>query len=193
MADCLARNLEVKVRCGAAGLRAVRERAAVAGLGPFHRCRQVDAYFNVAHGRLKLRVITSDDGQRSAELIAYARPDRVGMRWSVYRRVPIAIEQAAALRDALATTAGIAAVVDKAREVAVYGRTRIHLDTVRDLGEFVEVETVADGLGDGLATAELERIVALLGLSAYETIAGSYADLATATRRPAGDDAPGSG
>lgn len=61
--------------------------------------------------------------------------------------------------------------------MAIHGYTRIHLDTVRDLGELVEVETVADGLGDGLATAALERIVALLGLNAYETIAGSYADL----------------
>jgi adenylate cyclase class IV len=51
------------------------------------------------------------------------------------------------------------------------------------LGEFVELETVIDGPDDGDAADELAAIADALGLGAYATIAGSYADLIVQQRR----------
>lgn len=180
-----ARNLELKVRCREPDLDGVRRRAEAAGIGAFRRLRQVDTYFAVAKGRLKLRQIVAADDASAAELIAYARPDEAGPRWSAYHRVPVAAAEAAPLKAALASTAGILAVVDKTREVAIHRRTRIHLDRVRGLGAFVELETVV-AAGDDGAAAELAETAALLGLDRYEVIAGSYGDLI----RPAGSGSP---
>ncbi|MEA2511825.1 MAG: hypothetical protein QOJ59_1312 [Thermomicrobiales bacterium] len=173
----MARNLELKVRCPPGDLSIVRERAQQFGVSPFVHLRQVDTYFAVAHGRLKLREISPSEGARSAELIAYARPDQAGPRWSSYRRVPVPAADASELRAALAETVGVAAVVTKTRDVAILGRTRIHLDSVAGLGEFVELETVIEGQDEGDAAEELAEVADALGLGAYERIAGSYGDL----------------
>jgi adenylate cyclase class IV len=177
------RNLELKVRCSPSELLAIRKRAERTNIGPFSRLRQVDTYFAVAHGRLKLREITSADGEPFAELIAYSRPDELGPRWSAYRRITVSAGDASNLRAALAETTGVVAVVAKTRDVAIHGRTRIHLDVVEGLGEFVELETVVGDGDDGGAAQELATIAGALGLGACATIAGSYADLIVHQRR----------
>jgi predicted adenylyl cyclase CyaB len=91
--------------------------------------------------------------------------------------VPVPAADASELRAALAETVGVAAVVTKTRDVAILGRTRIHLDSVEGLGEFVELETVIEGQDEGDAAEELAEVADALGLGAYERIAGSYGDL----------------
>lgn len=172
------RNLEVKVACDPGALSDIRERAARLGAGPFTRLEQVDTYVRVPLGRLKLRVIRSDTGS-AAELIGFRRPDEAGSRWSAYHRVALDPSAAAGVREALELTCGIATTVVKVREVAIWSRTRIHLDTVAGLGTFVELETVA-GPGDGDAIlAEHEAVIAALKLRRWPVVAGSYSDLMT--------------
>lgn len=175
-----ARNLELKVRCAPGDLERVRARADAAGIGPFHRMRQIDTYFRVSQGRLKLRAIEPDSGPGAVEMIAYHRADLPGSRWSHYHRVPLDGAAADGLRQALADVAGVLAVVDKTREVAIARRTRIHLDRVRGLGDFVELETVVAGDEDAAGAEvelELDTIGRTLGLDAYAVVAGSYSDL----------------
>jgi adenylate cyclase class IV len=141
--------------------------------------RQIDTYFAVPRGRLKLRQIAGPGEVGSAELIGYARPDVAGARWSAYDLVPVAPDDVPALKRALAATVGIRAVVTKEREVGVLRRTRVHLDNVEGLGCFVELETVvAAGDDEAGAAGELADVAALLGLEGLEPIAGSYAELA---------------
>ncbi len=181
------RNLELKVRCGESLLVAARTHLLAAGV-PLARFAQVDTYFAVASGRLKLREIRPEDGDPTAELIAYARPDVTGPRWSVYRTVPVLLAEAAGLKVALAETVAVLTVVAKTREVGRRGRTRVHLDVVAGLGTFVELEMVVDMEEDGSAEAELAAMAALVGIDPHgaDVVAGSYADLLLAAREAAG-------
>src|SRR5262245_10720332 len=107
------RNLELKVRCSEAGLVDVRQRL-LASETPLAALRQIDTYFAVPHGRLKLREIAGPgDGERAAEMIGYTRPDLTGARWSSYERVPLDPTDAPALIRALTATIGPRAVVTK--------------------------------------------------------------------------------
>src|SRR5437899_571119 len=104
-----ARNIEIKARCpDLAAARAVAcELCGDSGIIE----RQLDTYFRVPHGRLKLREI---EGQ-AAVLIAYSRPDEASARASAYRLVPA--PDPAALKAALAETLGVRGAVRKRREI----------------------------------------------------------------------------
>jgi predicted adenylyl cyclase CyaB len=171
-------NLEIKVACTAEHHALIRVRLASRRLNSVEQLRQVDTYFHVSQSRLKLRETTTSAGQ-SAELIQYWRPDECGARTSSYRRVPLGIEQVADLKAALNEALAVLATVRKERTVAIWQSTRIHLDSVEQLGHFVELETI---LGDGDAhskasRAEFESVVDWLGLAGLESIPGSYSDL----------------
>ncbi len=170
-------NVESKTRC--ADLRTVAELAAAAGARRAGLLRQVDTYFDVEPGRLKLReehgVGTDADAWSTAELIRYRRADELRARVSVYERTEIADPEAT--RATLAAEHGVRAVVEKQRELWLLGATRIHLDRVVGVGSFVELETVADGEAGGAERSEHDRVFDVLGLDPDETVAGSYADL----------------
>ena len=169
------RNLELKVSAGDEAFADIVERAR--RLGEFRSMSQVDTYFAVPTGRLKLREI-SDGDVRRAELIGYSRPDESGARWSEYCRADFEPSQIAPLIAMMKQTIGVRTTVRKQRDVVVTGRTRIHLDTVEGLGHFVELETVVgDEDGDAGAGAELAAVAEALGLNDLPVVAGSYSDL----------------
>lgn len=183
-----ARNLEIKVECGEAGLADVRQRLERRGTRLSSRLRQVDTYFRVPHGRLKLREILDYDhpaGAR-AELIGYVRPDKAASRWSTYHVTAIAPGEVASLLASLEATIGRLVQVAKRRDVAILDATRIHLDEVEGLGAFIELETVIDGQSEDAATVEHRRIVAELGLDRWPPISGSYSDLLMPSSRSDG-------
>lgn len=134
--------------------------------------RQRDVYFEVPHGRLKLRYENDGIGQ----LIAYERPDQPGVRASHYRVIPVLAggELERALTDAL----GALAEVRKTRCLFLYDGVRIHLDRVEGLGRFIELEAPVDSWED---QADRERLLEdlweALGVQAEEFVAGSYCDL----------------
>ena len=164
------------MRCDAEGLAAVERRLHDAGhaLVELH---QVDTYLHVSRGRLKVREIHALDGN-TVELIAYARPDDLGARVSDYERVAIDRAEGAALLAALRASLGEVIVVEKARRVAIVGRTRVHLDRVAGLGCFVELETVlADGEDEEAGRTEASEVAALLGIEGLAPVGGSYSDL----------------
>lgn len=173
------RNIEIKARIDS--VEAVLPRARqVAGREP-ELIVQDDTFFNVPHGRLKLREFA--DG--SAELIHYHRPDSGDAKASDYVRLPV--PDAAALREALARACGVAGRVRKQRWLLMSGSTRIHLDCVGGLGDFMELEVVlADGQTDAEGAAVAEALMQTLGLAGAVRIAGAYVDaLAQAGSRPA--------
>ncbi|HEY7982958.1 MAG TPA: class IV adenylate cyclase [Ktedonobacterales bacterium] len=180
------RNVELKVARDAASLARARALALAAGAAPAGLLRQTDTYFHTPRGRLKLRQITEDGQSERAVLIGYARGDVAGARESEYRIV--AIEDALGLIALLGATLGERAQVVKRRELLLLRHTRIHLDTVARLGEFVELETLvgaaeagrdgAAGVADAAAgERELREIAAALELPLAAGIPGSYADL----------------
>ncbi|MCI0529102.1 MAG: class IV adenylate cyclase, partial [Nitrospira sp.] len=68
--------------------------------------------------------------------------------------------------------------VRKKRRVFMVGQTRIHLDQVEGLGNFVELEVV---LKDGQCGAEgmriCEKLMKSLGIAEDDLIEGAYIDL----------------
>jgi len=133
---------------------------------------QVDTFFHCQKGRLKLR----ERKGFQAELISYNRPDSSGPKMSEYNIVEV--KNATALKKALDSTLGIRGVVRKRRRLFMVGQTRIHLDEVDGLGEFLEIEVV---LNESQAKAEGEKIavefIKKLGVSISDLVDSSYIDL----------------
>ena len=133
--------------------------------------RQRDTYFAVAHGRLKLR----EEEPGGATLIAYERPDAASERVSSYRLVPVA--EPAPLRDALRAASGVTARVVKRRHLLLWETVRIHLDEVRGLGSFLELEAVAEPGSDlSRERAPGRALRELLEIADDALREGSYAD-----------------
>ena len=116
-----------------------------------------------------------DVGPTGAVLIAYARPDDAGSRFSDYLLSPVA--EPATMRAVLAHALGERVVVEKRRVFYRYGQTRIHFDHVATLGAFVELETLMDEATEAAAVAEHQVVIDLLCLDTLPVIAASYGDL----------------
>jgi predicted adenylyl cyclase CyaB len=133
---------------------------------------QEDTFFKIPKGRLKLRRFSSTEG----ELIYYERRDSPGPRQSDYLKVTT--EEPDGLRQILEKAIGLDGVVRKRRELYLIGQTRIHLDEVEGLGNFLELEVV---LQEGQKAEEGMVIVAelmeKLGIKKEDLIAEAYVDL----------------
>lgn len=173
------RNIEIKARIlavpgmpGMQGVAALLPRARALADGPEQAITQDDTFFHAPHGRLKLREFA--DG--SAELIHYQRADTEAASASDYVRV--AVPDPAALREALARGLGVQGRVRKQRLLLMVGSTRIHLDQVEGLGDFIELEVVlAEGQTDAQGVATAEALMQALGLGAAPRLAVAYLDL----------------
>lgn len=171
----MARNIEIKARIPSAESLEPMV-AGLASEGPIE-IRQDDTFFVCPSGRLKLR--TFEDGK--GELIFYRRSDEAGPKESFYLRV--AVDQPDTMREVLGTAYGFAARVEKHRILYLAGRTRIHLDRVRGLGTFLELEVVLredEQLADG--EAEARRIMRLLAIDPSQLVELSYGDLLSQLR-----------
>ncbi|MGC4078978.1 MAG: class IV adenylate cyclase [Rubrivivax sp.] len=167
----MARNVEIKVRVES--LEPLRERAAALAGAPLELIEQDDVFYDVARGRLKLRRFA--DG--SAELIHYERPDGDGARLSDYERVAVG-QAAEALHRVLERGLGLRSRVRKQRWLALVGRSRLHLDRVEGLGDFVEIEVVlADGESEADGRAVAEGLLEALDLADAARVPTAYADL----------------
>ena len=99
---------------------------------------QTDTFFEVTRGWLKLR---EADGA-VPELISYERPtDDAGPRPSSYDLMPLG--DAEKWKSLLGRVLDAECVVCKTRTLWMWQHTRIHLDVVKSLGTFLELETVA--------------------------------------------------
>lgn len=164
------RNIEIKARIGNLQSLALRV-AAIADSGPTEIV-QDDTFFACPNGRLKLRAFSTDDGQ----LIFYRRADEEGPKESFYLLSPTSSPDT--LREALAQACGQSGRVQKHRTLFLVGRTRVHLDDVRDLGQFLELEVVLeDGEPAEAGVAEAHRLMARLGVEQDQLVTGAYVDL----------------
>jgi len=166
-------NIEIKARVPDPALFAAA--ALAISDAPPQTLRQRDTFFRCPDGRLKLREL----GAGRSELIWYDRPDVGGSRRSDYHIAPVA--DPAALRRLLDRAYGVTQVVEKTRTLCHVGQTRIHLDEVKGLGNFVELEVVLrDGQPESEGHAIAAHLMARLGITESNLIECSYADLLTA-------------
>ena len=94
---------------------------------------QTDTYFNTSQGRLKLR-----QGNIENNLIYYERTNQAGPKQSNFSLVQVT--DADGLKEMLAAAVGIKVAVEKQREIYFIDNVKFHLDTLEELGNFVEIE-----------------------------------------------------
>jgi adenylate cyclase class 2 len=133
---------------------------------------QVDTYFNVSSGRLKLR-----EGNIENALIHYERKNEAGAKLSdvsLYHHNPDA-----SLKEVLTRALGIKVVVDKKRKIYFIENVKFHFDRVEGLGTFVEVEAIdVDGsIGLNILKDQCNVYAQLLGINSEDYISLSYSDL----------------
>lgn len=133
---------------------------------------QTDTYYNCRKGRLKLREIN----RKSFELIYYERPDTKKSKVSGYQVLPIRISQLKNIKHILNRALGEKIIKKKERNLWLYKNTRIHIDKVKNLGNYLELETVVKK-GISIAKKEHQEIINLIGISNAKKIDVSYSDL----------------
>jgi predicted adenylyl cyclase CyaB len=163
-------NIEIKAHIR--DFDEIRRRAEVLSDSPVQVIPQEDTFFNTPEGRLKLRVLSANEGQ----LIYYLRPDREGPKRSDYH-LSVTTDPTN-LKHVLELAYGIRGIVRKTRYLYLVGQTRVHLDDVKGLGQFVELEVVmkeeqSDAEGQTIA----EDLMASLGVERNDLLEGAYMDL----------------
>ncbi len=166
-------NVEIKAK--------LRDRGAVEALvrarsdhGP-ELIIQEDVFFPCESGRLKLRAFSGDRG----ELIFYRRLDGEGPTRSDFFKAPTADPDA--LSTTLKAALGEAGTVRKRRTLYLVGQTRIHLDEVDGLGDWLELEVVLEPGQSAEHGAQIARDLMLaLGIEEMDLEARAYIDLLTA-------------
>jgi len=132
--------------------------------------QQTDTYFRAPQGRLKLR----EEGP-VAQLISYERANETVARESRYRLVDVS--DPAGLKDALSDALGVLVVVEKSRHLLLWQGVRIHLDVVRGLGSFIEIEAVADPTSDlSIESRRASELQDALAITPERLVAFSYSD-----------------
>lgn len=134
--------------------------------------KQIDTYFNCNEGRLKLRIINN----KRHELIFYRRPDLLSHKISEYEVISLSNKEARFINKILEMAYRIKVVINKKRNLWMFGNTRIHLDKVTNLGNYLELESQ---IKKNKKTSEKEYnyLIKKLSLGKLTKIRRSYGDL----------------
>lgn len=163
-------NVEIKARCAdPAQVRAILSKQNARFVGEDH---QIDTYFQVESGRLKLR-----EGNIENALIFYQRDDQAGPKKSNVTMYHC--EPNPDLKAVLSTAIGIKTVVDKRRSIYFIDNVKFHVDEVEGLGNFVEIEAI-DLQGERTEAQLLEQCqyyLELLNIRAEDLLRDSYSDM----------------
>ncbi|KAL0273360.1 UNVERIFIED_CONTAM: hypothetical protein PYX00_006046 [Menopon gallinae] len=134
---------------------------------------QEDVFFEATKCRLKLRTIQD---RTTSQLISYSREDTPGAKISDYKICEVPNRED--LLQVLSSSLGIKGIVKKKRQLFLYGQTRIHIDTVEGLGNFLELEVVlqdSQGFSDG--NKILQDLLNKLNIEEEDLMVGAYIDL----------------
>jgi predicted adenylyl cyclase CyaB len=130
---------------------------------------QKDIYYSYNKGLLKLRIQNGE-----YQLIKYQRSEESIERWSNYSILLLFGDD---IEDYLRDIFGEEIIIEKERTLYYYKHTRIHLDCVKSLGDFIELETVVKEINEKDAVVEFNEVVRLLNLEKNQEIRKSYRDL----------------
>lgn len=163
-------NVEIKARCNnASSIRKylLDNNADFKGVD-----EQTDTYFNVQHGRLKLR-----EGNIENNLIFYERTNQAGPKNSHFNLVKV--EDAKGLKEALQKSIGIKVVVQKRREIYYIANVKFHIDEVPGLGSFVEIEAgnILADLSQQQLNEQCNFYLQEFGINEEDLMAVSYSDM----------------
>lgn len=163
-------NIEIKAHCR--DLNKVRDILISENAESKGTDHQTDTYFNSNKGRLKLR-----EGNIENNLIHYERENTEGSKESKFTLYKT--EQNSNLKAILKIALGNKCVVEKDREIYFIDNVKFHLDTVKGLGTFLEIE--ASNKDNNLTKDKLQEqcnlYIKLLQINAKDFISDSYSDM----------------
>lgn len=165
--EIMAKNLELKIDIHNQRDELI-EKCIKIGAAFEKELTQKDIYYKIEDGLLKLRIQNT-----GSELIQYKRDEVNPKRWSNYFVLNITDENAESFFSKLFS---IEAIVEKKRFLYKYKNTRIHFDTVKNLGDFLELESVVTDSEEN-AMEEFFEIINLLNINLNQQIKKSYRDL----------------
>lgn len=163
-------NIEIKAYCSNPDeIRTILQNKGAEFKGTDH---QIDTYFNCTHGRLKLR-----EGNIENNLIHYQRQNTEGPKRSDV--ILFKSDPDSSLKKLLEASLGILTVVDKKREIYFIDNVKFHVDEVKTLGSFVEIEAIDQTLdiGEFKLMEQCNHYVDLFQIQTDDLIADSYSDL----------------
>ena len=163
-------NIEIKAICkNPDHIKSILENHQADFKGVDH---QIDNYFNVPAGRLKLR-----EGNIENSLIFYKRPNQAGPKKS---EVELYVLPAGTnLKQVLNAAIGTKVVVDKQRAIYFIDNVKFHIDTVQNLGSFIEIEAIdTDGsISEAELLEQCEHYLKLFNISEADLLEESYSDM----------------
>lgn len=133
---------------------------------------QIDTYFDVSNGRLKLR-----QGNIECHLIFYNRANQAGPKQSnVMLYKP---QDATVLKDILIAANGVKVVVDKRRKIFFIDNVKFHIDEVEGLGSFMEIEAIDSNgtIGTDKLHEQCSFYMNLLNVQHEDLVTNSYSDM----------------
>jgi predicted adenylyl cyclase CyaB len=163
-------NIEIKAKCDNQDwIREVLKSHRAEFKGVDH---QIDSYFKVNSGRLKLR-----EGNIENSLVHYDREDKEGPKQSNVTFYKSADKTS--LKEILTNALGILVVVDKSSEIYFIDNVKFHIDSVKDLGTFVEIEALdAEGsIGKDRLLEQCQYYLDLFKIKQEDLISNSYSDI----------------
>lgn len=164
-------NIEIKARCSNPEIiEEILLKNNAKYIGEDH---QIDTYFNTEKGRLKLR-----EGKIENSLILYNRIETKGLKKSeviLYKPK----NDFNSLKQILTTTLGEWVVVDKTRKIFFIDNVKFHIDKVKGLGSFIEIEAIdkKGNIGEEKLREQCTKYIKLLKVNSSELIDKSYSDL----------------
>ena len=120
----------------------------------------------------------------SAVLVWYFRGDALRSKRSDVLLLPVS--DPISVKRTLSRDLGVRVVVDKVRRIYLKDNVRVHVDRVRGLGQFVEIEAVGQAKDFKMLQKQAEEMAGILGLRRPDLIRESYSDLLLAKRTRAG-------
>lgn len=162
--------IEIKSKCNnAKEIEAILLQHKAEFIGLDH---QIDTYFDVSNGRLKLR-----QGNIECHLIFYNRANQVGPKQSnVILYKP---QDAETLKDILTASNNVKVIVDKQRKIFFIDNVKFHIDRVEGLGSFMEIEAIdKDGsIGTDKLQEQCMYYMKLLKVKNEDLLTNSYSDM----------------
>ena len=163
-------NIEIKAKCN--NHEKIRELLRSRNANYKGIDHQIDTYFKVNRGRLKLR-----EGNIENYLIYYERENKNGPKQSdiiLFKSTP-----ESSLKSILVSANGVLIVVDKEREIYFIENVKFHIDTIKELGTFVEIEAIdkTGEIGKEKLLEQCNEYLKFFGIPNSDLISVSYSDL----------------
>ena len=135
-------------------------------------CHQIDTYFKINSGKLKLR-----EGNKENHLVYYKRENKEGPKQS--NVIEFKFNSKLPIKEILTKSLGVLVIVDKKRDIYYINNVKFHLDIIKNLGKFFEIEALDNrrNISKKKLLKQCNFFLDLFNIPKSDLISVSYSDL----------------